>query len=55
MLVLDIIYLDWIVKKEKSTGTFETSFSCFESFGVWGEREREREMIWEGNKKLKNK
>ena len=29
MLILDMIYLDWIVKIEKSTCTFELSFSCF--------------------------
>ena len=36
MLVLDMIYLDCIVKKEKSTGTFEMFFSCFGHFGVRG-------------------
>ena len=36
MLILDMIYLDCIVKKEESTGTFEMSFSSFGPFGVWG-------------------
>ena len=36
MLVLDMLYLDWIVKKEKTTDTFEMSFSCFGPFEVWG-------------------
>ena len=36
MLVLDMIYLDCIVKKEKSTGTIEIFFSCFGPFGVRG-------------------
>ena len=36
MLVLDMIYLNWIVKKEKSTSAFEMSSSCFGPFGVWG-------------------
>ena len=36
MLVLDMIYLDCIVKKQKSTGTFEMFFSYFGPFGVRG-------------------
>ena len=36
MLVLDMLYLDWIVKKEKIASTFEMSFSCFGPFEVWG-------------------
>ena len=36
MLVFDMIYLNWIVKNEKSTGTFEMSFPCFGPFWVWG-------------------
>ena len=35
MLVLNTIYLDLIVKKEKCTYTFEKSFSYFKPFGVW--------------------
>ena len=34
MLVLDMNYLDWIVKKEKSTSTFGVFFShAFDPFG----------------------
>ena len=37
MLVLDMIYVDWIVKKKKKIYRyFEMSFSCFGPFGVWG-------------------
>ena len=37
MLVLDMIYVDWIVKKGKKIYRyFEMSFSCFGPFGVWG-------------------
>ena len=35
MLVLNMIYVDLIVKK-KIYRYFEMSFSCFGSFGVWG-------------------
>ena len=34
-VVLDMIYLDRIVKNEKSTGIFEMFFSCFGLFRVW--------------------
>ena len=34
MLVLGMNYLDWIVKKEKSTGTWGLYFSCFGPFFV---------------------
>ena len=36
MLVLDMIYLNRIIKKEKSTSDFEMSFSYFGPFGVQG-------------------
>ena len=37
MLVLDMIYVDWIVKKKekKIYKYFEMSFSCLGPFGVW--------------------
>jgi len=34
-VVLDMIYLDRIIKNEKSTGIFEMFFSCFGLFRVW--------------------
>ena len=34
-VVLDMIYLDRIVKNEKSIGIFEMFFSCFGPFRVW--------------------
>ena len=36
MLVLSMNYLDWIVKKEKSTSTFGLHFSYFGPFWTWG-------------------
>ena len=38
MLVHDMIFMDWIVKKGKKKiyRYFETYFSCFGPFGVWG-------------------
>lgn len=36
MLVLNMYYLDWFIKKEKFTSIFEIFFSCFEHFWVWG-------------------
>ena len=36
MLVLDIIFVDLIVKKENIYRYYETLFSCFGPFGVWG-------------------
>ena len=34
-VVLDMIFVDWIVKKKKIYRYFEMSFSCFGPFGVW--------------------
>ena len=34
ILVIDINDLDCVVNEEKSTGTFEILFSCFEPFWV---------------------
>ena len=36
MLVLDMIYVDWIVKKEKSTGTLRCLSHALDPFRVWG-------------------
>ena len=37
MLVLDMIYVDWIVEKKKKFYRYmEMSFSCFGPFGVLG-------------------
>ena len=44
MLVLSMNCLNWIVKKEKFTSTFEMYFSCFRSFWVWDVTGREGEL-----------
>ena len=36
MLVLDMIFVDWIVEMEKFYKYLEMYFSCFGPFGVWG-------------------
>ena len=36
MLVLDMIYVDWIVKKEKSTGTLRSLSHALDPFGFGG-------------------
>ena len=46
MMILDVgTYLDWIVKKEKSTSTFGMSFLCFGPFWVWVATHRSTSLI----------